>query len=266
MPIAFQDFMGPGDGIEEMLDVQNIGFQARRTCLVAWDDRWTFINEKMLTAWPYHNVNAYCVQGKAKPFPDSKTLDGGGGLLDFDKALVTLFYTSNIRELTAGVIGWERLRGATDSFALKMPSSALFWNSAAGTAVATGDAPSYVTFPGMTYERGYIGLSSFPTAVITLLGGVNNAALVSLTLGVTFAAETIRYADFASDRQISPSGGNTWKATYFHHYKPNVDSGGTARGWNWFWNPAVNNFQPVYLASGVQAKPNFPVNLSLIYP
>lgn len=265
MAVTFVDVIEPGDGIEEKLSYLQVGFQAQRTCKVAWDDRWTFINEKILTAWPYHGVNAYCVEGKAKPFPGAKTLQGAGGLLDFDWALVTLFYTTNIIELSAGVIGWERLRGAMDSVPLVIPSNTLFWGSISGPDVVNGDAPSYLSFPGMTYERGYIGLSSIPAAAITLLGGCNNASLTSPTLGVTFAAETIRYVDFAADRHIDTTGANKWKLVYYHQYKPNVDFGGTARGWNWFWRPAANNFQAIYSASA-QVKPIFPVNLTVLYP
>lgn len=269
MPIDFVDVMGVGEGIEERISLTRFGFNAYRTCKVKWSERWGFIGENILRPWPYVGVNAYCVEGTAKPFPESKTKDGGGGLLDFEYALVTLYYTTNIKDMGNGVIGWERLRGALESMPVRLPSEEdgedpLKWSN--GDTVYNGDAPSYISFPGMYYDRGYIGVSSIPMTAVSMIGCVNNAPLASLSLGVVFAPETLRYVDFSADRQINTTGADRWRLTYLHHFKPNVDSSGVARGWNWFWRPGIGDFQAVYNSSGVQYKPHVPANLSLIYP
>lgn len=266
MATAFEDVIVPGQGIQETLNCLRVGFEAHRTCKVAWADRWAFINEHILTAWPYHNVNAYCVEGTAKPFPDGKHSDGGDGLLSFEYALVTLFYTTNIFKISDRVFGWERLRGASDSQPLRIREETLFWGEPGGDPVESGESPCFMDFPGMTYERGYMGVNAIPATALTLLRCVNNAPLACQSLGVVFPAETLRYVDFFADRQIDTSGSDNWKLVYYHHFKPNIDSSGVARGWNWFWRPEVADFQPVYNDSGIQYKPCRPANLSLLYP
>lgn len=244
------------------------GYEGVRQCIVPWAQRRAFMVNMLYTAWPsaYDGVNAYCIQAEQEPFPESAVGDAGNGYVSYEFALVTLHYTTNVFSPRSGVIGWERIRGQAHTHPIRIPSGALHWNASDGTAVKDGDSPAYFDDPGMIYERGYAGVSSIPAAVFTSWKGINANDITAETLGVTFAAQTLKFNEYSADRQVTVSGGQAWKLVYEHFWLPHVNAAGTALGHNSFWNAEANDYQRVYLSDGTQYTPNRLVNMPLIYP
>jgi hypothetical protein len=145
---------------------------------------------------------------------------------------------------------------------LSIDGTNLRWTNNAGDAVQEGDYPSKL-FVGFDYVINKENLAEVPNTILTLIGKVNVAAVSPTSEGLNhlvFAAQTLLYQPPSINRSFDENGDAVWDVSYRLTYKPNIDKGGTKRGWNYFFRAKSGvgeegDFEPLYNAGGDQYIP-----------
>lgn len=96
------------------------------------------------------------------------------------------------------------------------------------------------------------------TSLLSLAGQVNNATITSVSLGLTFAAETLYYQFPTIRRTVFESGTNLANVSVEFLYKPS--------GWNKFFQPGVQAAAAIYTdaSASSQFKPITPGDFSAL--
>ncbi len=232
------------------------GFKGIRKVKTAWGDSERFCMEVLSygnNRWPYGSTTAYAVSTTIDSFPSAKMMDAGGGLVEFEDALITVEYTSNALDLDFNgekVIGYERGAGA-----LKVEPicpAGLHWGTSTGPPVESNEAPGH-DFPYANYVLGFVGVSYIPSSIFALFGCCNSSPFPTLTMGYTFPIETLKYPGVDLANTFPISGRDGWKIA--------LDFGNNPHGWNYVWRPSAGEYQKIVNSAGVQYKPVIPANL-----
>lgn len=204
----------------------------------AWADRYNLLNEILGNeyTWP-HGAFTNVVAKKAQIIPQRTqyTEHGSGGGIVYQTALVTIQYlapNNNIDETAGGDLYSETLEPVVEF--IKQNPDRFAWASGTGPPVSKEEAPGKQVYM-MNIVRTLYNLASVPAAVFTCIGGVNDTAYVSATLGFSFGVETLLYQPPTLSRTVKIDGTKLWSLTMKFAYKPN--------GWNQFWRAGVNPAQ-----------------------
>lgn len=168
--------------------------------------------------------------------------DCAGSSATYDKALV---------EITYETIPYEQGGGASDQIITRkwttsgnfitLPSHGLKWK-ASGRVVADPDVNAGFVVPmadlAVTLHRvtpAYF--SSLRANVHAMQGKINSGAFEGCPAGTLL----LLGGDFT--QTVSSDGSKTWQCEVRFQYRVVHEAGGTARGWNWFYNPDAGEWQ-----------------------
>jgi hypothetical protein len=127
---------------------------------------------------------------------------------------------------------------------LTLPTTGLYWDESNTLPLGEQEAPGFL-MRGFDYVYRIEYQEEIPAEALSLGGCVNNAAVISPVLGMTFAAGTLLFQPPTFERAFN-SGNNipTWTITYRMTYK--------AVGWNNFPHVVDGelSFDPIYDDTG----------------
>ena len=241
------------------------GTTARRVVRCAWADRVQAVNEQIALVYPYlPAATLYVLRASIDAFPARQSQGSTTDLATYEHALLTLDY--GIPEGGVPPGGSDPVEFATESIE---PSSefvtlnyqAFKWQS--GNGLKPDDSPGWL-IETLVYNYTRSNVTLVPSAVRTLVGKVNSAAVYPFTPGLTglvFEPETLLYSAPRMNRRITSVGAELWDLSFRFVYRPNFDEDDNALGWNYFWNAENHEFeQLVSVVDGTVVKPYVPGN------
>lgn len=219
----------------------------------AWSSRHALVADLLgnRREWPHGTGDKpRAVSASIVPFPSTEVGTITGQSHNYDDALVTVNYSSNVESdlvsesleptVEFQILDYKRFR----------------WGSGSGDPLLEGEAPGK-QLRGLNLVRTFYGLSSLPTEILTGVGKVHNASYVSSLLGLTFAADTLLFVPPSLNRTITTAGSRGWTATVKFVYKPET--------WNKFWRASSGAYESIYLAGSGSAYESYPpANLSAL--
>jgi len=212
------------------------------TCSVVlrctWDNRHLLVADLIGNAkeWPYGSFSypPRCKTAAIRPAATTYEEDGQG--IDYQDALVTANYSTNVDENEEEDLMSESLEPTTEF--LTLDHKRFRWGSETGDPVQEGEAPGKLV-KGLNLVRKLFKVTAIPASVLTLPGSVNNAPYTSSILGLTFPAETLLFSPPTLERTITTGGVRAWNVTLKFSYK--------VGGWNQFWRAATGSVDRMYL-------------------
>ena len=209
------------------------GVSAERIFEVDWADRLDFADE-------LRGVVGRVIRTRPATFPGlawlscvdvtvegSSRVLGTSDVIAYDKAKVTARYEpSEFDENDDRLLVTESLEPSVEF--LTVPTEALFWDNAQEEPIAPEEAPGKLML-SVDWIYTIHEILALPAATLTLLGHVNQAAMRSPTIGLTFAAETLLFGIRPLVREITTEGVGAWTVTYVFSFNPT--------GWNRYYRP-----------------------------
>jgi hypothetical protein len=199
--------------------------------------------------YPFNNQwgDAYCLRARAKG-------RGRMGFVDdaptYEFAEIEAEYeTPNPNSLFGGFgveLVSESLEPSVESVTL--PHEWFRWSSAMGDELEPDEAPGRLEIGFDWLYRRFV--QEIPTAVVTLVGRVNDKVLQSASLGISFAEETLLYRPPTIERAQLPLGIVGFFVGYRFSFRAN--------GWNKFWRAETAQHERLYVRDGGQYN-NFPL-------
>lgn len=227
-------------------------FSAVRKLKCTWDTRVTLANQLAGTTYPFiTNSRAVAKRITIEPFGKiggvknpirDRGNDPGASFAHYDYAILTVGYETPT-DTSAGLVyvgGIEVQESVepTVEFITLDPTS-FSWTG--NVALTADEAPGF-QIRGFDWLYRQIGRKSLPVAVLDLIGKVNQAAMVSPSLGLIFAAETILF----NPPTIERVGINMFNVSYRFSVRWS--------GWNKFWRVATGTYEYMY-KNGVIYRP-----------
>ena len=190
-------------------------FDGRRQLKVAWLEAAALLNALENTSWPYSDGPNSCTPSEAtiRPFPGCQQR-GSGSLASYEYALVDVLYTTRGPRW----INNQKVTEEINPFAKALPvrpEGKLFWND--GTAVTNN---VILRENGLQYDITFNDLTSMPSAVTDYCGYANSNTVTSLTLGRSFAPETLLYVGPKVTAVYSWGHLPRYNVKYSFHYWP----------------------------------------------
>lgn len=231
----------------------------------AWNDRFVIAQDILgnLRTWPKPGPMQWLLPIKSisiVPQPNSKF-----SIVDnqcvYEKAVLSLNYQGNnaSQDPGSGQLYSESLEPRLEY--MPMDHKQFIWiprNALTEIApVQEGESPSQPMY-SMVLKRTLYRLSSIPATVFTAIGGVNNGAYYSSSLGLYADTECLLYKPPVTKRDVNADGsGDGWTLDMEFVYRPN--------GWNVFWNAQKQDWLRFavrdYSGSNVQTIPYKPYPL-----
>ena len=225
----------------------------------AWDDRVAVWLSLIGTAYPYHGAtNTYAYNAKVIGW--GKSHDAGNGLVGYEKARLTVFYTNRIWFIGGGGGGkWISEKLTPTVHYMPMGERSFRWTSNTGIFVRDNEALGQ-RHVFLNYQLTYYRLPALPNAILTHQGASNNAPVASYTLGLIFPVETLILLGSPADRNLASGFTQGWSLAYNFESRPH--------GANNFWRAATQAWEPIFeeRGGGAQYKPYPPMNFSLLIP
>jgi hypothetical protein len=227
------------------------GFEATRTLVCAWTDRLLLaVQLSGDSAYSGGSVTYYSAAKYPKnpsatvqnidiqPFGGRLTAEGGDlTLARYEAAQLTVRYS--LPPDFGGMPGDDEVF-VTESLEpnaefLTLSPFWYFWSSD-GSTLTDEEAPAkQLRSVDWIYERAK--MPYIPQATFDLVGYCNKEAVISNSLGVTFAAETLLYKPPSLRRDRTFSGVGKWSIRYAFSYRP--------QGWNKFWRGSTSAFDEI---------------------
>lgn len=160
----------------------------------------------------------------------------------YAEALVTINYSSVITDLITHSIE------PTAEF-ITLDYRRFRWGAADGLSLAEEEAPGFLLRGLNLVVTEFEVLPPLPGSLISLPGSVNNAALSSALLGLSFGAETLLFAPPVVNMSRNSLGQVKTQLTKKFTYKP--------QGWNKYYRSVTNSWESIYIAGGAEYK-NYP--------
>lgn len=208
----------------------------------AWSQRTGILNNILTTPleWPYQPGNGiYAISGTIRPFTGEPGTADGSGYTWTDALINVHFETLSVGNDPGGgdgtVIYSESIEPTAEF--LTIPHTDFRWGSSAGAALKQEEAPGRLEI-GLDYVVTLYKMTSVPAWVLTLVNKVNNASVVSASLGVTFAAGTLLFNPPKISRSISLGGSSAYTISTRYTYK--------ASGWNYFYRAESGTYVQMY--------------------
>jgi len=125
------------------------------------------------------------------------------------------------------------------------------WGSSTGALILPEEAPGTARV-GAIYTLTKYNQSTIPSAAQSLIGRVNSDNVrpkSGLFSGWNFTAGTLLFQPAKFYPKKKSNGADLVDITYTCIWRPNYDTNGVAKGWNWFWNTDAQCYQQMYLQS-----------------
>ncbi len=227
------------------------GIAARRVLRCAWADRITAFNEQIALVYPYLPTSSlFVLRGTIDAVPARQSQGATADLASYEKALLTLDY--GIPEDGQPPGGVDPAEFATESLQVAgefvtLDASGYIWFG--DLKPLSGDESPGRMMKTLEYRYTRKNVSIIPSAVLSLVGSVNSAALTPSTPGMsalTFQPETLLYQPPIMSRRLTSVGASLWDLDFRFVYRPNFDTEtGVARGWNYFWRSSKSNYDQI---------------------
>lgn len=258
------------DGSPTEASSQN-GFVVKRILQCAWGERGTLRRQLIGTIERYGDVivvykahrypggtAAICSDVQTTPFGKSEGNDSDGvASYEFARLEVTYevpTYGSDEESGEGESYASESLRPAAEFITL--PNQNLYWDAAKTEPVGLEESPGKLIVM-LEWQFTRHRMPYIPNDVVNLVGGVNDVAITSPSLGLIFPAETLLYNPPDMMRDIVMSGALEWEMNMVFTHRP--------QGWNKFPKKGETvTFHPIYNNSGVLEKPYTPVDFSVL--
>lgn len=229
------------------------GFAGTRLLVCDWADKFTLMSQLKggTLSGTYYAPHGFPGFDSSRvdsitfaPFDERVLADGADTTTaTYAKALLTVNYRTG---LTADPSNPDSplFQESIEPFAefLTLPAAGFKWGSTTGDALKDEEAPGKL-FKGLNWVYTLPSVVTIPDAVFDLVGKVNDSAIVSISLGRTFAAETLLYNPPLLRRDVTTDGTSlSWNLQYRFGHKP--------QGWNRFWRASTQTWDRIYNASG----------------
>ena len=214
---------------------------AEATLKVAWGNRWALINDigANLRGWP-HPGNLFGLPpltASIEPAPVS-SFTSSDQICVYTDAHVTIGYgvkETKVEKTESGTLYSESMEPIIEM--LKQDHKLFTWINDSGVEVAAvleNEAPGRPTY-SLKFRRSLIKRASIPAAVWACMGKCNVAAYTSVSLGITFEAQTLMLIPPKPKRTIKLDGSSSgFDIDLDFHWQPS--------GWNKFWHPTTNSY------------------------
>lgn len=214
-------------------------FRATRMLMVNWDDRYSLVAALEFTTYPYLPLlGAFVRSISVAPFKAAIT-GVSGGLLLYEKALVTVQYSLSDDDPQTVDLVTESIEPNAEFRTLDFED--FRWGSTDGDVLKEDEAPSQL-LRGHDYILRFHRLNAVPVAVIELEGYVNASVFATYTLGRSYAAETLMFGGGTPSRKITSAGVERFTLTERFHFK--------ATGWNKFFRQSTQSYESIYHKTG----------------
>jgi hypothetical protein len=212
-------------------------FSATMKLKCAWEDRDAvmayFGNVLYPVVYPHRPAMRAIVQSiGCAPFGEK--VMGEGGLATYESAEITVNFSNKVDSETMCV---ESIEPAAEFMGLD--PSLFAWTD--GTAVTVDEAPG-ILIQSLVYELEFPQATMIPAGYIAAVSHVNAAAFSTLTLGLTFAAQTLLYTPRRCTRTIRTDEMEAWNLGMSFAYKPS--------GWNKWFRPSSGTYEGFKFRSG----------------
>jgi len=240
------------------------GPRIQRKLLCAWADRWTLIAQLLghteggiyylAHKCPYHSsLRAQSIGGISGW---GERTQQAGATYVYEFAEIDVDYRRATTDPASGDSAdpnmtyiSESIEGAAEFITL--PNQKLYWDDDAVAQLGTSEAPAML-LKTINWVYTIHRLATIPEEFLSYVGGINSAAITSITLNRTFAARTLLYNPPQFSRDITSEGVQAWQATLrFTERK---------KEWNKFPKTdeldadGMIKFAPIYNAAGTQVK------------
>ena len=227
-------------------------FVGTRQLICAWSDRVTLLTELATwpnNKWPYPDGASTCLADRvaSEGIGAQTNAPATRALAEYSQARLTVRYTN------AGPAGFdngatlvsEYLRSSTE--VQRLDEEQFRWDSNNGATLKYGEAPVLI-HDELIYVVTFHQALAIPSATLTKIGTCNSNAVATWLLGLTFAAQTLKYQGATTQATFAlGTGHQTYNVTYYYRFRP--------VGWNVFWRQTTAQYEPLYVKDGLQFKP-----------
>lgn len=235
-------------------------FVGRRWVLTAWADRYSLVDEKGAMnggageLWPYRpNTGAYL--HAARCVGHGRVSFDASGLANYEGAMIELYYSTMAPVVFQNqYVITESIEPMKQHMTFAAEDYGLRWGATDGELIK-----GWLTHVDcrMVYVLSFHNIMGGPVAALGYIGQCNAAAVATLTLGVTFNAQTLLHADPYIHRTIRPGFLPRYTLRYRWPFHP--------QGWNTKWNPKTAAWTTVYSSTG-QIMFHPPCNFQNLFP
>jgi hypothetical protein len=174
----------------------------------------------------------------------STTEPTANGQIAYEEALVTVNYTTEIKEIAS-----ESLEPTVEFLTLDHRNFA--WGSGVGEALTEEEAPGRLV-RGLNFVRTEYDKITLEPELLSLIGSVNSVAVTGSILALTFGIETLLFAPPTITYKIDSTNITKFevvkKFTFNQH------------GWNSYYRGRTGNFQRIYRRGASSSYDNYPVD------
>ncbi len=220
-------------------------FAAERVLLCAWDDRFNLIGDLAAGGpgggpekYPHTDrYECYAVAASAKPLDKQKIEQdfgvGGKEITDYDKAVVTVQYSTDCKYLIAGSnkFVYEEYDSTAEMRNIDNVEGGYSW-ATSGVQVPQNDMPGRIECGG-ALKMTFFNISSWSGATRTMRGWVNATPNITWTLGMSFPPRTLLYQGFHVVRVVDMGFTPIYRITFEWYEK--------LPSWDHVYNPATGN-------------------------
>ncbi len=224
-------------------------FVGNRQLICAWSDRVTLLEEIDTwpnNKWPYPDGPSDALADRVATEGIGKQTNASGTTAEYAQARLKVRYTNS------GPVGFnngatlisERMEVATQTHATD--EEWFRWDNNAGQPLSFGEAPVLIE-DNLVYVVQFHRALAVPNATISRMGTVNSNVVGTWLLGLSFAAETLKYKGASILTKHTLGRLLTYDVTYRYRYR--------SVGWNVFWRASTASYEPIYLAGGARYRP-----------
>lgn len=220
--------------------------QASVVLRCAWSDRNALMTDLLTFPryFPYYiGVKKYAFHCTAIPAPGTgySNVSPTDQACLYTQALVSVQYGSQITD-----IGSESIEPTIEYDVLDHRRFKWVAGGSTGVPLLEGEAPPLIS-RSLNIMRTKYRMAAVPPEMLTCIGKVNDSVYTSLTLGLSFAAETLLFQPQSASQSFTTAGTSGFTISFKFSYKAN--------GWNKFWRTETQSWSNVYIDGGSQYKP-----------
>ncbi len=174
--------------------------------------------------------------------PFGNRVQNASGIASYDSAQITVNWSNKMDPETLCI---ETIEPSAEF--LTIDPEPFEWTD--GTALTEVEAPGAL-MQGLTYEIEYPRRWTIPSGYLPATGCVNTSAWQTLTLGLTFAAETLLYTPRRCTRVFTTGGAKAYSLAMSFTYRPS--------GWNTYWRQQTSQWAQMRFKDGGAIYKSYP--------
>jgi hypothetical protein len=220
------------------------GFRATVKLMCAWEHRNTLALEVLGNGGEYYprlpmtmararGVSIAPFDARITEDPVSRYVAPYASFATCEAAVVTIQYDST------GPDGDELITEALEPTAefQSLGAEGFKWGSSTGDALTDAEAPGHLV-RGLDYKVTLHKVMFIPSAVLDLVGCVNDSPVAARFLGLTFPPETLLYNPPTTQRRITVETVEAWTLNYRFTFRPT--------GWNKFYRKKTGKWERIW--------------------